>query len=394
MREAARPIVRLDEELFGKYAAEKAIYDELSKEDRKTAQVPKQVRLRIEDTTIEAIQEVLKDSPEGVMLLQDELSGFFGGMDKYASGRGAAKDRGFWLQAYNGGGYAVNRIGRGAAVIANAGVSLLGGIQPEPLRKLSDDAVDDGLIQRLIPIVLQPATESIDEDPAGAVGRYETLINWLRNHTSSTPLTITFDDGAQGIRRRLERKHLTLMKWSEAINRKLAAHIGKYDGIFVRLCLTWHCIEHVQQGMINPVSEDTAQRVERFLHEFLFPHATSFYFGLLGLADDHDRLTAVADYILAHKTTTITNRIVATSVRSMRKLSKPETNAIFEQLEALGWLIQRPSLRLGAPPHWLVNPRVHQKFAQRAAQEAQRRAEIREEIADTVEAIRKARTSS
>ena len=49
------------------------------------------------DTTIEAAQEILKDSPNGVLLDQDELSGFFGSMDKYSGARGAQKDRAFWL---------------------------------------------------------------------------------------------------------------------------------------------------------------------------------------------------------------------------------------------------------------------------------------------------------
>jgi len=90
----------------------------------------------MEDTTIEGAQEVLRDSPDGVLCLQDELSGWFGSMDKYAAGRGAAKDRGFWLQAFNGGQYAVNRISRGSFLIPNLSASVLGGIQPDPLRPI------------------------------------------------------------------------------------------------------------------------------------------------------------------------------------------------------------------------------------------------------------------
>ena len=82
----------------------------------------------MQDTTIEAAQEILKDSPDGVLLYQDELSGWFGSMDKYSGARGAAKDRAFWLQAYNGGPYTVNRIGRGSRV------------HPEPFRLASSAA--------------------------------------------------------------------------------------------------------------------------------------------------------------------------------------------------------------------------------------------------------------
>jgi hypothetical protein len=55
-------------------------------------------------------------------------------MDRYAGGKGAS-NRGFWLQSFNGGSYTVNRVGRGIFLIDNIGVSLLGGIQPEVIRK-------------------------------------------------------------------------------------------------------------------------------------------------------------------------------------------------------------------------------------------------------------------
>ncbi len=86
---------------------------------------------------------------------------------------------------------------------------------------------------------------------------------------------------------------------------------------------------------------------------------------MLGLANDHDRLANVADYILAHRLPRITNRDVQRGDRSMRGLKRHETEAIFEQLEALGWVTRTPGPRHTDPPHWVVNPVVHQKFAER-----------------------------
>jgi hypothetical protein len=71
----------------------------------------------LQDTTIEATQDILKDSPNGVLCFQDELSGWFGSMDKYSNARGAAKDRAFWLEAFNGAPYSVHRVGRGSVFI-------------------------------------------------------------------------------------------------------------------------------------------------------------------------------------------------------------------------------------------------------------------------------------
>lgn len=47
--------------------------------------------------------------------------------------------------------------------IDNLSVSMLGGIQPEPMRKVAGEAVDDGLLQRLFPIVLCNAFIGKDE---------------------------------------------------------------------------------------------------------------------------------------------------------------------------------------------------------------------------------------
>jgi hypothetical protein len=374
---AAKPLKRLDADMWHRYLAEKEIYDSLSNEERKLAERPKQQRLRLEDTTIEAAQEVLRHSPDGVLCLQDELSGWFGAMDKYAGHRGSAKDRGFWLQAFHGGPYAYNRISRGAGLIENLSVSLLGGIQPDPLRKVAADTVDDGLLQRLIPIILQHGMLGKDIPAAHAAGHsYDELIEHLHRR-SPPPAPYMFADNALAIRAELEQKHLNLMS-CEATNKKLAAHIGKYDGLFARLCLLWHCIEEGQ----GSIGEHTARRVADFMYYFLLPHACSFYVGILGLSDDHERLTAVAGYILAHKLDRITNRDVQRGDRTMRGLKQQDIDGIFQQLDALGWISQTAAPRPSSPAHWIVNPAVHRLFAQRAERETVERIEQRERLAD------------
>jgi hypothetical protein len=162
-------------------------------------------------------------------------------------------------------------------LIENLSVSLLGGIQPEPMRKVATDTVDDGLLQRLIPVVLNRGMLGKDIPAVHAAGHsYDDLIERLHSR-APPPAPLMFADAALAIRAELEQKHLDLMA-CEATNKKLAAHIGKYDGLFARLCLLWHCIE----GTTGPITEDTARRVADFMHYFLLPHACSFYVGMLG----------------------------------------------------------------------------------------------------------------
>src|SRR4029077_8221681 len=99
-------------------------------------------------------------------------------------------------------------------------------------------------------------------------------------HPPTVPLI--FDVNALKIREELERKHLELMK-TENLNRKLASHFGKYNGIFARLCVIFHCIEHctrrdkygakIKGELSSIVTGDIAQRVADFLQCFLKPHA-------------------------------------------------------------------------------------------------------------------------
>ena len=396
MREAVRPLNQIDIGLHHENMEAMAFYEALPAEEKKKTPRPRNKRLRMEDTTIEAAQDMLLDSPDGVLCLQDELSGWFGAMDKYSGPRGAAKDRGFWMQAYNGGSYAINRITRGASIIPNLSISILGGIQPEPLLKIITDAQDDGLIQRLLPILLpRMAAIGKDEPQLAVVNAYEGLVSGLHelqpptiqgdgNLAGIIPVELRFDDAAQELRNKLEQTHRDLQSY-EAINKKFSAHIGKYNGLFGRLCVLWHCVENVELFSLPAVvSINTAQRVATFIHKYLLPHAVAFYMGILGLSDAHERLTAVADYILAHKLPRITNRDVQQGDRTMRKLTKRDMNSVFEQLDALGWVSRVSAPRPSDPPHWIVNPEVHKRFAARAEASAKRRADVRRAILATV----------
>jgi hypothetical protein len=374
MLRAIEPVKRIDKRLTARYMEAMKAYENLTPEERKKSEKPKLVQMRLGDTTPEAAQIVLQNNPNGVLLFRDELSGWFGSMDKYSGHRGATADRAFWMCSYNGGSYPLNRVMRGSSTIPNLSVSMLGGIQVEPLRALVAEGVDDGLIQRISPIMLRPAV--LGKDEPLPTHQYDELVERLYE----MPYRIVrFDDAAQQIRRKLEQKHLDLAAY-ESVNKKLATHIGKYNGLFARLCLLWHCIETVDSKESTfDIDAETAQRVADFLHGFLLPHAISFYVGVVGLADDHDRLTNVASYILAHKLERITNRDIARGDRSMRRLDRQNVESIFNQLDALGWISKIQGKRF-SDVQWVVNPEVHRLFKERAKKEAERRQREHEAI--------------
>ena len=256
--------------------------------------------------------------------------------------------------------------------------------------------MDDGLIQRLCPIVLRSGGIGTDTPPHRSVGAYGDLIRTLHGNLvapkamlSSLEVPLRFSTEAQELRRDLERKHLDLMQL-EYINPMLASHLGKYDAIFARLCVIFHCIEVASAGRAADLGHfiqiKTAKRAAKFLHGYLLRHAMAFYFNVLGMSDHHSRITAVAGYILARKLDRITNRDIQRGDRAMRGLSRRETDLVFDHLEAFGWITRMQAPRPADPPHWIVNPRVHVIFSDRAGKERQRRTETREMLADLLKA--------
>lgn len=386
---ATRPLKQIDTRLYTSFMEAKTAYDDLPKDERKSSQAPRHTRLRLEDTTIEAAQEVLKDSPDGVLLIQDELSAWFGGMEKYSGGgRGSAKDRGFWLQAFNGGPYTVNRVGRGASMISNLSVSLLGGIQPEPIRAIARDMHDDGLLQRLFPIVLRAGRLGKDVPMPDVVGKYAGLIERLTSLRTPVrggmhEVPVRFSPAAQRVWQEVTSRNHELATGWESVNVKLAAHCGKFNGMFARLCLLWHCIESKSDRPASTINEDVALRVRDFLYDFLYPHAIAFYTDVVGLADRQDAVLATAGYILAKGLHRITLRDMKRGDTIMRALDPEQAEAVMQQLDALGWVSPVPSIRRDSK-EWAVDTRVFEIYAEQAEEEKDRRERTREIIQDAL----------
>jgi putative DNA primase/helicase len=104
----------------------------------------------VNDLTYEKLGEILAANPDGVLSVRDEMRGLFMSLSREES----APARAFYLQAWSGGSYTFDRIGRGTVTVADARLSIIGGIQPGPLSDLVQQArrgaADDGMIERFL----------------------------------------------------------------------------------------------------------------------------------------------------------------------------------------------------------------------------------------------------
>lgn len=109
-------------------------------------------RLIVQDSTVERLADILAQQPRGALQVRDELAGWLSNMARYSSG----SDRPFWLEAYGGRSFTVERMSRSPVTVESLAVGVVGGIQPDRLNSLLFQSDDDGLLARFIPIWPEP----------------------------------------------------------------------------------------------------------------------------------------------------------------------------------------------------------------------------------------------
>lgn len=177
--------------------------------------VPTRRRYVVNDLTYEKLGDILANNPDGVLSVRDEMRGLLLSLAREE----CAPARAFYLQAWSGGPYTFDRIGRGTVTVGDARLSIIGGIQPGPLSDLvlqaRRGAADDGMIERFLiswpdaPGVWREvdrwpdsasrrgaweAFERLDALTAGAVGAERE--NDIHGEPRGLPF-VRFDDGAR-----------------------------------------------------------------------------------------------------------------------------------------------------------------------------------------------------
>jgi len=243
LSEVTRPLDRLDidakkqfDEIMGDYDTQKRVHElsiaaaegkakaAVGKGETKEAErilrdaanasdnaKPVQRRYKVNDTTVEALGEILIENPWGVLAYRDELNGLLRSLDK----EGQEGSRAFYLQGYDGNqSYTFDRISRGRYLhIPSVCISMLGGIQPGKLEAYIRDAVkggsgDDGLLQRFGLLVWPDVVgewHNVDRWPDTPAKNaafdvfkmLDAMQPGVDEHGEPAPVEYRFDDAAQ-----------------------------------------------------------------------------------------------------------------------------------------------------------------------------------------------------
>jgi hypothetical protein len=256
-------------------------------------------RYIVNDTTVEKIGELLNQNPNGLLIFRDEMIGFLRTMDR----DGHENDRSFYNVAWEGSqSYVYDRIQRGTVAIEHACVSLVGGIQPGPLREYLNEIVgggglDDGFIQRMQLMVwptVNCAWQNEDRWPdTGAKLRVYEVFRRLDQLSATemigarvdrdapdSPPFLQFTPEAQGLfdawRTNLERR----ARADGAEHPAIVNHLSKYRSLMPSLALLFHLANPEPWGPDGPphrqVSVSAAERAVAWC-EYLEAHARRVY---------------------------------------------------------------------------------------------------------------------
>jgi Protein of unknown function (DUF3987) len=251
-------------------------------------------RYVVTDTAVEKLGEILARKAKGILLKADEVSGWLGSMERYSSNAGLS-DRAFWLQAYDGGPYNIDRIRRGEIFVENLSVSIIGAIQPARLVELQK-VTSDGLLQRFLPVMM--GSPSLPQDERSNDDDYGNLVRQLY---IAAPARLIMTDSALGIMERLRTRLFDIEQAAIGLAPGLGTFAGKLHGVAGSLALLLHVTADPKQAMADPVGEETATQVERLINGFVLPHACEFYrFGPAG-----EQLRTIASWILTSGRTRI-----------------------------------------------------------------------------------------
>ncbi len=358
--ETMKPLRHIEEQESIAYANALATYQAVKKQFEKDLaafkagklttipvepQGPQKPRLIVNDTTYQALGEILAANPRGVLVHGDELSGLLHSLD--TAGQEAA--RGFYLSGWGGtGSYNFDRIGRGSIGLTHYALSVFGGFQPDKIKHYvrmaqSGSSQNDGLLQRFQLLVwpdLSREFDLVDRAPDQvALAAMHTAMLKLRGSAKGGQLNkhgshlLHFDTEAQEV----------FNAWYVANENQLRkdglapaeqSHFAKYRSLVPGLALLFHLLEGHEAAVCSKCLTGALN-----FALYLKSHAQRVYSAVHG-ADGASAHALVGRLIKSDLASGFTLRSVYT--KGWRDLS--DNNKVkqgLDQLVELGWLRER-----------------------------------------------------
>lgn len=345
----------------------KADYLELTKEAN--AETTRRL-FKTNETSIQSMTVLQNQNPRGLLVFRDELTAL---LVRWDSNDGA-DERAYFLEAWNGNGsYTDFKIGRGLTEAKSVCISLLGGIQPDKLRRYlhqAQNGANDGLMQRLQLAVWpdEPEHWQLIDTPPNKQHRREAFkimqilaeLDFIQCGAVQTEYDdrpyFRFSADAQEIFNTWLTE-LQTVKIKHEQNPLMVEHFGKFRSLMPSLALIFHCIELANGTAQGAVSVKAALLAVEWC-DYLESHARRIY--AMAESPEHEAAVRLANKI---KSGAVSSPFTAKDV--YRKhwhglKDRAEVELACNVLIDEDWLrVQRkPKTKTGRPalPEYHINP--------------------------------------
>lgn len=300
-------------------------------------------RLVVSDATVERVGVIVEAQPKGVLQFRDELAGWLLAMEA----RNGGSDRAFWLEAFGGRGFTVERMGRQPLTVDRLLIGALGGIQPDRLSELLLKAKDDGLLARFLPVwperlqPKRPQRMASDAVADTAMARLTALELVPDDNGDLRPWFVQFDADARAV---MDEWRATCGAWEAQADGLLLSFIGKLPGMAARIALVLAAIAYAFDGAEEPRSITPAEfgRACHFLAEYALPMARRAY-GAASTPKEERAARVLLSAIVAKRWTTFDTR------QAMRDVSRPLLGAVEKLNPAIRALEEADIIRVAQP---------------------------------------------
>jgi Protein of unknown function (DUF3987) len=203
-------------------------------------------RLYFSNVTIERMGVLLQKRPQGMLMISDELAALFLNMSRYSGGQ----DNEFWLEAWNGNPYTVERMERPPIALDFLLVGLVGGLQPDKLaRAFKGD--HDGMYARMLfswpaEPSYRPLTNEVTEVEPDIVNALTRLIDIPGEDEAFTPRSIPLSSEAVAAFEYFRQSHDSIKQGLDGRERGGPRPRLMCSG-FVGLCVYWN--GHLSGGL-------------------------------------------------------------------------------------------------------------------------------------------------
>lgn len=211
-------------------------------EDAVEPERPRRPRIVVTDSSIEEMANLLQQNPHGLGFHRDELSGWLANFER----RGGS-DRPFWVEAFGGRPYPVDRVKHDEPIIVPfLSVSIIGGVQPDLLAKFLTSGDDDGLASRFLFVwpenvpFARPKRTLNAQWAQTALGKLHGLAMAQDEQGNPTPVLVPFSNEAA---HKLAAWRAGQSTREAGVSGLLLSHVGKLPGIVVRLSLVLTFLE-------------------------------------------------------------------------------------------------------------------------------------------------------